>query len=421
MGKKRVLSLILMLMIVVCCVTEAVVIGQLKAENAAMRADIQALTEADEVQGTSIDAINGELAMMEEEESPDLYLPRDIYVCSGLTMELYNDCVAVGYDPDEYDFYWECEIGDCMNEKWRVKATDHQVGDYMLTLHVYNMQMEEVASVISTVHVIPNAFDRDDIGNLKVVTIGDDLSAGTDWYAYTRSLSLDKLSYLGTLGADDNLKHEGRVGITAGDYLAGTHYGQPAESPFINPATGEFDWAYYTETTGIEPDVVQIFLGINGLEMDPTANADGIFGIVDKIREADAAIPIVLIEPIYPADQNGMARQQNISGYEELHGMWAVSRERMVFNLLKEIDARAASYDNLTLVPTGVMFDRDYGFDQELLQENPHSEVMEAMPAEGVYPSDGGYDQIGDSIYSALCYLVGMELVQTTHEEETGE
>lgn len=421
MGKKRVLSLILMLMIVVCCVTEAVVIGQLKAENAAMRADIQALTEADEVQGTSIDAINGELAMMEEEESPDLYLPRDIYVCSGLTMELYNDCVAVGYDPDEYDFYWECEIGDCMNEKWRVRADDSKVGDYMLTLHVYNMQMEEVASVISTVHVIPNAFDREDIGNLKVVTIGDDLSAGTDWYGYTRSLSQDKLSYLGTLGADDNLKHEGRVGITAGDYLAGTHYGQPTESPFINPATGEFDWAYYTDTNDIEPDVVQIFLGTNGLEMDSTANADSIFGIVDKIREADATIPIVLIEPIYPADQNGMARQQNINGYEELHGMWAVSRERMVFNLLKEIDARAASYDNLTLVPTGVMFDRDYGFEQELLQENPHSEVMEAMPAEGVYPSDGGYDQIGDSIYSALCYLVGMELVQTTHEEETGE
>ena len=40
MGKKRVLTLTLMLMIVVCCVTEAVVIGQLKAENTAIKADI---------------------------------------------------------------------------------------------------------------------------------------------------------------------------------------------------------------------------------------------------------------------------------------------------------------------------------------------------------------------------------------------
>ena len=85
------------------------------------------------------------------------------------------------------------------------------------------------------------------------------------------------------------------------------------------------------------------------------------------------------------------------------------------------MDARAASYENLTLVPAGVMFDRDYGFAQEMLQENPHSEVMEVMPREGVHPSDGGYDEIGDSIYSALCYLAGMELVQTTHEEEAGE
>lgn len=421
MGKKRVLSLILMLMIVVCCVTEAVVIGQLKAENAAMRSDIEALTQVDAEQALSIETINGEITQMEEDAVPKLYLPRDIYVCSGLTMDVYNNCVATGMDADEYDFYWECEIGDCMEDKWRIHAEDSDVGDYMLSLHVYNLQMEEVTSATATVHVIPNAFLREDIGTLEVVTIGDSLSAGTDWYSYTRTLSQGKVSYLGTLGAEEDLMHEGRAGITAGDYLAGTYYGQPTDSPFINPETGEFDWAYYTQTNDIQPDVVQVFLGTNGLEMDPTGNADAIFGIVDKIREADAQIPILLIEPIYPANQNGMARQQNITGYEGLHGMWAFSRERMVFNLLKELDARAASYENLTVVPAGVMFDRDYGFNQDLVLENPHSEIMEVMPQEGIHPSEGGYDQIGDSIYSALCYLVGMELVNTTHEEETGE
>ncbi|MBQ8189559.1 MAG: SGNH/GDSL hydrolase family protein [Lachnospiraceae bacterium] len=421
MGKKRVLTLILILMIVVCCVTEAVIIGQLKTENTAIKADIQALVEANEVQSTSIDEINGQLTATEQAKIPQIYLPEDIYVCAGLTMELYNDCVAVGINHEDYEFYWECEIGDCMEDKWRIHPSESEVGNYILSLHVYDLKLQELTSASTTVHVVPHVFAQEPTGNLQVLTIGDSLSAGTEWIAYTRYLSDCKISHVGTLGVEEGMMHEGRKGITAADYLNGTLFGTKIESPFINPATDEFDWAYYKESNGVDPNVVQIFLGTNGLAMDPVPNANDIFALIDKISEADPNVQIILIEPIYPANQDGMARQQNQLGYEALHGMWAMSREHMVYNLIRELDVRADDYANVTVVPAAVMFDRAYGFAQENIRVNPQSDLLESVPVEGIHPSDQGYLQIGDAIYSTLCYMVYEQKIETTHEEETGE
>jgi lysophospholipase L1-like esterase len=417
MGKKRVLSLILILMIVICCVSEAVIIRGLKEQNGEMEQAIEQL-DAD------VAAILVEKKAEEEkaeEGIPDLYLPKDIYVCSGLTMEIYNDCVSSGAALDNYDFYWECEVGDCMDEKFRIHAEEDKIGEYELTLHVYDLRLQEVASAETTLHIVPNVFAQETTGNVSMLTIGDSLSASTDWLSYTRYLSGDKLSHLGTLGDTEGLMNEGRPGITATDYLAGTIYGVETDSPFINPQTEEFDWEYYKNTTGLNPDVVQVFLGTNGLDIDPADNAGAIVEIVNKIREADEDVQILVVQPIYPSDQDGMATQQNIQGYEALHGMWALARCRMVFNLIGELDKELEGYDNVTIVPAAVMFDRSYGFEQSEIRVNPHSEVMESVPAQGIHPSTGGYDQIGDAIYSAVCYLINENKITTTLGEVTGE
>lgn len=421
MGKKRVLSLILMLMIVICCVTEAFVIGELKEANDEMAYAIENLSAEISDNSAAIEQVSDEVEKKAEEEIPVLYLPKDIYVCAGLTMEIYDDCVSSGVNLDDYDFYWECEVGDCMEEKYRIHAEAEDVGEYTLNLHVYDLHLKEVASAGTTLHVVPNVFSEEETGSLTMLTIGDSMSASTDWISYTRFLSGDKLSHLGTLGDTEGLMNEGRPGITALDYLEGTLYGEPADNPFTNPQTGGFDWNYYKQSTGLEPDVVQVFLGTNGLEMDPEANAGNIVEIVNRIREADPDIQILVVQPIYPSYQNGMARQQNIQGFEGLHGMWALARSRMVFNLIGELETELADYDNVTIVPAAVMFDRVYGFDQSEIRKNPHSEVLESMPAQGVHPSAGGYDQIGDVIYSTLCWLIDEGKLETAHVEETGE
>ena len=143
--------------------------------------------------------------------------------------------------------------------------------------------------------------------------------------------------------------------------------------------------------------------------------------IVDKIRETDNDIPILVVEPVFPANQDGMAMQQNISGFERLHGVWSLARSVMVFNLNSELDNRLADYENVTIVPAGVMFDRSYGFGQSEININPHSDVLETVPDQGIHPSQAGYGQIGDAVYGALCYLISEGKIETTPMEETGE
>lgn len=421
MIKKRVLTLILMLMIVVSCVTEALVIKDMKEENRQLLEQLEKMNQDISRNASAIEDVNGRLETKAEVETPRLFLPRDIYVAAGTTIEIYDDCVCSGVNPENYDFYWECEVGDCMEEKFRIHSGEDMIGDYTLKLHLYNYQLEEVAAVQTTLHVVPNVFLDESTGTLNMVTIGDSLSASTNWLSYTRYLSGEKLFHMGTLGDEEGLMNEGRPGITAGDYLEGTIYGTESANAFTNPQTGEFDWDYYKRTTGIDPDVVQIFLGTNGLDMDPTGNAGNIVTIVDKIREADDDIQILVVEPIFPSNQDGMAMQQNIPGFGGLHGMWSLTRNVMVFNLNSELDNRLADYENVTIVPAGVMFDRIYGFAQEEIRKNPHSDVLETMPDQGIHPSTAGYNQIGDAVYGALCYLVNEGKIETTPMEETGE
>lgn len=421
MIKKRVLTLILMLMIVVCCVTEALVIKDMKAENQQLNERLEQLNQDISRNASAIEEVNDRMETKAEIETPGLFLPGDIYVAAGTTIEIYNDCVCSGVNPDNYDFYWECEVGDCMEEKFRIHSESSMTGDYELKLHLYNYQLKEVASAQATLHIVPNVFLDENTGALGMLTIGDSLSASTGWLSYTRYLSGEKLYHLGTLGDEEGLMNEGIPGITAGDYLEGTLYGGEAPNAFTNPQTGEFDWDYYKKTTGINPDVVQVFLGTNGLEIDPADNAGNIVAIVDKIREADPDIQILVVEPIFPSDQDGMAMQQNIPGFEGLHGMWALARSTMVFNLDSELDNRLADYENVTIVPAGVMFDRDYGFGQGEIRKNPHSDVLETMPDQGIHPSQAGYSQIGDAVYGTLCYLISEGKIETTPMEETGE
>ena len=145
---------------------------------------------------------------------------------------------------------------------------------------------------------------------------------------------------------------------------------------------------------------------MNGLDIDPNDNADAIFSIVDTIRKSDPSIPILLSLPLYPADQDGMGLMPHKPGYDAMRGINAAERRLMISNLNKEIIERAKAYENVTLVPTAMVFDTDKGFNQTVRAVNPHTEITDVYPEEGMHPGIAGYRQIGDEIYAAMCYLL---------------
>ena len=70
------------------------------------------------------------------ERAPVAFLPDEIYVASGRTIEIYNKNVCPA--ADKYHFKWTCEKGKSYKRKFSISATNKDKGDYPLTLDILN-------------------------------------------------------------------------------------------------------------------------------------------------------------------------------------------------------------------------------------------------------------------------------------------
>lgn len=84
----------------------------------------------------------------------EAYLPEDIYVAVGSTIELYNDQVVWSGLRDGYSCNWDCQIGENLEDRFSVTGKEEQVGDYPLTLTVYDYNVNETITLSSTLHVV---------------------------------------------------------------------------------------------------------------------------------------------------------------------------------------------------------------------------------------------------------------------------
>jgi len=410
MNREKKIAIAIVAIIFVVCIVQAVQIGLLMGSNKKLTTQVSQL-ESDLV--TTSENVSQVQTKIETSETPTLYLPKDMYVSAGITMEIYNDEITWGVNPDDYIYYWSCDIGDCMENKFHYGGMDADVGPHVLKVKVYDYQKNEVASAETILHVGANEFLSQKLTGLNVLTIGDSLTSDAAWLSYIRDLSLAKINNIGTLGATPGLQHEGRLGFSAMNYLEGIPYDIDAKKVYINPKTGKFDWTYYKKTNKMNPDVVQIFLGANGMSVDPTDNVKAITEIVEIIHTADPTIPILVVQTIYPSGQDGMAKQQNVLGFQAFHGMWSFERDEMTFNLMTALDEAFSEMDQVYLVPAAITFDREHNFNYAATKVNPHSLQETIMSVESIHPSAEGAKQIGDTMYSILSYLVGKEEIGT--------
>ncbi len=161
-----------------------------------------------------------------------------------------------------------------MKRKFTVTGTVLLIAEYTLALTVYDNNLEQVASTSTTLKVVSNTIN---LGK-SILTIGDSLTNEKPWLAEVRSLSSDLLTFVGTRGTTTNIKHEGRSGFSAGSYLTATAYTYENEGihPFWDAENSRFNWKYYKTNTGINPDIIMIYLGTNGMALDTTLNSNNI-------------------------------------------------------------------------------------------------------------------------------------------------
>lgn len=339
-----------------------------------------------------------------------VFLPNEICVAVGRTVELYNSQVSWTGNIDNYHFNWKCAVGKNMKRKWSCTGVTEKVGNHAMTLTVYDNDMNVVAEATTTVKIVN--FNLATTKNVLVV--GDSLTNGKPWLLELRNLSASKLNFVGTrftsMNGDPLLsgqRHEGRSGVTSAWYLTDSTYtfdpnGPDNKNPFWNPATSQFDYNYYKTNYGVSPNAIQLFLGTNGIALDPTANATNIKGIVDGIRASDSTIPIFVIFTLYRSNQDGIGQQLNNDGYSAGNGVWELEEKRKVYNLMVKVYELLNGYSNLWFTPIALAHDSEYNFGAVATPVNPRASQTELLPIESVHPQLQGYQQMADIMFSAF-------------------
>ncbi len=331
-----------------------------------------------------------------------LYLPEEIYVASGVTLELYNSQISsLGERIGSYNVKWTCAVGKNMYRKFSITGTDELTGTYPLIFTIFDDNGAQVAKASTKLRIVPAVTD-----SFSLLTIGDSLSCDTATYERLNELTDGQIIYMGTRGVGGSLT-EARRGFSAANYRSDTGYTEeePIEEvhPFYNEETEDFDWAYYKESTGFDPDAVEVFLGANGLSEDPAENGDNIAWIVRNIHKEDPKLPVYLVHTLYPANQDGIGSWSSKDGYALYGDRYKYEEDQKVFDLMLYLEESLKEEENLYFVPAGMCHDSAYNFNTVPVPVNPHSEEMMEVPDNAVHPGRAGYRQIADCLYSVIC------------------
>ena len=337
------------------------------------------------------------------------FLPSEICVAAGRTIEIYNSQVCP--DAGSYHFKWKCQIGKALQRKFSITGLSGHVGTYALELEIYDSDYIMRWNGSSVLKIVPALSSE-----YKVVPIGDSLTNIKRWMPEVMNLSEGKISFVGT--RTFNLKdseetvhtgfHEGRSGWTA------ARYNQPGDvspdeetykyaNPFYNPSSSRFDWNYYVTNSlaGVSPDGVQLFLGTNGIALDPTENANAIKELVDYIRQDAPNIHIYVVYIPYRSNQNGIGAQTASDGFTALNpGAYKYEEDMKVFNLMVRLNSLLKDYQNLFFVPLSLCHDSENNYGTVETPVNPRSSQTELFPVESVHPQSAGYFQFADIIFS---------------------
>ena len=154
------------------------------------------------------------------------------------------------------------------------------VGEYPLIFTIFDDNGAQVATA-STRLKDGKRLKRGTETRFSLLTIGDSLSCNTATYEQLNLRTDNQIVYMGTRGVGGSLT-EARRGFSAANYLTDAPYTMedPHEDvqPFYDKETDSFSWRHYKEKTGFHPDAIELFLGTNGLDVDPMENGDNIVG-----------------------------------------------------------------------------------------------------------------------------------------------
>ena len=295
---------------------------------------------------------------------------------------------------------------------------------YTLKMQLYRDDLSLAAEASATVKVAAALSE-----SKTIIPIGDSLTNWKAWLQETMLLSENRVAWAGTRCsglsydsagnsyASGTIHHEGRSGWAAESYLADTQYtfdsrydGAAGVDGTANPFWdgSQFSLAHYLTTQGKNvPDAVLLFLGTNDLNAGatPAETAARLKTMVDTIRAEYPAVHVFVANTIYRSVQDGYG-STGTDNYTANANAWQYNEDLKIFKLMQAVNAAFQDTANVHILPLAVTNDRDYNFCRNEVAVNPRAEQKMLIPGESVHPTNQGYYQMADVIYSAFCAVL---------------
>lgn len=298
MIKKRIFTVILAVLLVICCVTEAFFIKMLQSDSAKLKEEIETVQKTVDAQSKQLDSVNETLSEKADDPLIRFYLPDDIYVCESQGTDIYNSSVVYGINHNNYAFHWDAPIGNSRNDRFEIPANSSP-GDYEVTLYIYDLALNELAAKTTMLHIIPDYLGNDEdmeaIGLIRPVV-----------YSENEDEVPDKIQQI-------RIDSEGEQ----------------------------------------QPNAVLVFPSSYEVYSDLDATMEHITELIPQIKASYGEIPILIVEPSYPGSNVEEEAQIDEEGHQIQR--WAYAEKTMVFHLVSDLEKNYIEDDNVWIVPNALM------------------------------------------------------------------
>ncbi len=327
-------------------------------------------------------------SVLSYDSAPPIFIPDTIYVAVGRTIDIYNRGVCPF--ADGYHFRWYGNIGKAYKNKYRITGTSARKGSHTLTLEIYSKDGTMVFEKDVTVKIANNILTS----SVNICPIGGTLTADRYWLSEVKTLSGNKINYVGTVESQYDCYHEGRVDWNLDTYV---NYDSDPIDGLVNPFyDGEsFDWGHYVDNNEITPTAVQLFFGENDIVgTDASEFIENMKTVIDSIRSRSTTIPIFVVLIPFKGEQDGLTSYE----YKYKIDTDIVESSRQLYEAIKDM-----SYNKLYFVPVMQCFDSEHNYETSTITVNPRSTLTETVHTDSYIPSQEGFEQMADVMFSAIC------------------
>lgn len=359
-----------------------------------------------------------------------LILPPVIYAAPGIECNIYFDNIILALDSRNFAFWVTSPKGLQFEERWAFTPTKDDVGEFPVVVEVRDESNDLVARGTTTVRV---AAPNPEAEPATLLIVGDSL---TEYSVYPRHIltlsqqeGATKLRFIGSRGAGnmpptDELRHEGYSGWTAeafatipGALSRSGYYTRGATgSPFIyesKDGSKELDFARYCDefNGGKGPDLLTIGLGTNDVFTANDENVDETMDrilkyydvLIDSMRKVSSATRLGVQLP-NPASRSQDGFRNYIGLGKQTSWQYRRNQHRLVERLIEHYGGRTD--ENIYVVPNYLNLDTVHGFPTWSPPINDRADERMTRVNNGTHPSEPGYRQIGDVVYS---WIVNMQ------------